>query len=159
MNTVYLLLGSNVGNSKQHLHIAKQKITKYIGKIRRSSSIYITAAWGKQDQQDFLNQVIIIDTNFSAIDTLSKSIAIEHEMGRIRTIKNAPRIIDIDILFFNKEIIKTPTLSVPHPLIQERKFVLTPLNELSPNWKHPVFKVSVHQLLIKCIDKLSVDKI
>ena len=85
-------------------------------------------------------------------------LSIEKKMGRIRTIKNAPRIIDIDILFFNKEIIEEAQLSIPHPQIQNRRFVLIPLNQLSPNLKHPVLKKSVHQLLIHCTDKLNVKK-
>jgi 2-amino-4-hydroxy-6-hydroxymethyldihydropteridine diphosphokinase len=80
-------------------------------------------------------------------------------MGRVRTIKNAPRIIDIDILFYNKEIISLPTLSIPHPLIQERRFVLAPLNELSPNLKHPILQKNIHELLTCCKDSLAVNKI
>ena len=159
MNKVYLLLGSNIGDSMQHLKTAKKHLAKKLGSIKRVSSVYSTAAWGKRDQQDFLNQIIIIETQHEAVQALDIILAIEQEMGRIRTQKNAPRIIDIDILFFNKEIIKTASLVVPHPLLQDRKFVLVPLNELSPLWKHPVFKVSVHQLLLKCKDPLAVDKI
>ena len=84
---------------------------------------------------------------------------IESEMGRIRTQKNAPRIIDIDILFYNKEIINTKNLTIPHPLMQERNFVMFPLNELSPNFIHPVFKKNIHRLLRSCKDKLAVNKI
>jgi len=83
---------------------------------------------------------------------------IEKKMGRIRTIKNAPRIIDIDILFFNKEIINEAELTVPHPQIQNRRFVLVPLNQLSPNLKHPLLNKTVHQLLINCPDELNVKK-
>ena len=79
-------------------------------------------------------------------------------MGRVRTKKNAPRIIDIDILFFNKEIIAEKILTVPHPKIQNRRFVLIPLNELSPNFKHPVIKKTIHQLLVNCYDTLDVKK-
>ena len=79
-------------------------------------------------------------------------------MGRLRTVKNAPRIIDIDILFFNKEIIDLKYLIIPHPQIQNRRFVLVPLNQLSPNLKHPVLKKTVHQLLIHCPDNLNVKK-
>ena len=86
-------------------------------------------------------------------------LTIEKKMGRIRTSKNAPRIIDIDILFFNKEIIKTKMLTVPHPFIQERRFVLVPLNELSSRFIHPVLGKTVSQLLKDCPDKLDVKKI
>jgi 7,8-dihydro-6-hydroxymethylpterin-pyrophosphokinase len=80
-------------------------------------------------------------------------------MGRSRTQKNAPRLIDIDILFFNKEIIKLKSLIVPHIEIQNRRFALVPLNELSPNFKHPVLNKTIHQLLLKCQDKLEVKEI
>ena len=79
-------------------------------------------------------------------------------MGRVRTVKNAPRIIDIDILFFNKDIIQEAHLAVPHPEIQNRRFVLVPLNELSPGFKHPVLNKTIHQLLINCPDQLDVKK-
>jgi 2-amino-4-hydroxy-6-hydroxymethyldihydropteridine diphosphokinase len=83
---------------------------------------------------------------------------IENKMGRVRTVKNAPRTIDIDILFFNKEIITTKDLVVPHPEIQNRRFVLVPLNELSPNFIHPVLQQNIHQLLTGCSDMLEVRK-
>ena len=85
-------------------------------------------------------------------------LVIEKSMGRVRTVKNAPRIIDIDILFFNKEIIDQEQLMVPHPQIQNRRFVLVPLNQLSPNLKHPLLKKTIHQLLVHCSDKLNVKK-
>ena len=158
MNKTYFLLGSNMGNSKGRLSKAILQIEKHIGIITRKSSLYVTAAWGNTKQPDFLNQVITVETNFSALQTMQTILSIEKKMGRIRTLKNAPRIIDIDILFFNKEIIDNKYLSVPHPQIQNRRFVLVPLNQLSPNLRHPVLKKSVHQLLIHCPDKLNVKK-
>lgn len=158
MNKIYLLLGSNMGNSKASLSKAVVQIGKYIGKVIRKSGLYSTAAWGNTNQPDFLNQVIIVETKLSAPQTMQSILAIEEKMGRIRTIKNAPRIIDIDILFFNKEIINQPQLTVPHPQIQKRRFVLVPLNQLSPNFKHPLLNKTVHQLLINCLDKLNVKK-
>ena len=100
MNTTYLLLGSNMGNSRQQLIKAKKNITQQIGKIIRQSGIYSTAAWGNTNQPDFLNQVIIAETTLTAEQTMQTILYIEKIMGRIRTKKNAPRIIDIDILFF-----------------------------------------------------------
>jgi len=91
--------------------------------------------------------------------TMQTILSIEEKMGRIRTKKNAPRIIDIDILFFNKHIIQTKNLVVPHPQLQNRNFVLIPLNELSPNLKHPVFNKTIHQLLRISPDTLTVNKI
>ena len=158
MNTVYLLLGSNIGNSKTSLAKAITQIEKQIGTITRLSNLYTTAAWGNARQPDFLNRVIIVKTALSALQTMQTILVIEEEMGRIRTVKNAPRIIDIDILFFNKEIIELEQLSIPHPQIQNRRFVLVPLNQLSPNLMHPVLKSSVHQLLLHCPDRLNVKK-
>lgn len=158
MNKLYLLLGSNMGNSTTQLAKAIRQIDKQIGRINRTSSLYATAAWGNTKQPDFLNQVILVESNLSAQQTMKTILKIEKQMGRVRTVKNAPRIIDIDILFFNKEIIEEDQLSVPHPQIQNRRFVLIPLNQLSPNLKHPVLKKTVHQLLLHCPDTLNVKK-
>ena len=158
MNKTYLLLGSNMGNSRQKLLQAQRHIEKQIGTITRCSALYTTAAWGKTDQPDFLNQVVVVETNLTASATMNTILSIEKKMGRIRAKKNDPRIIDIDILFFNKEIIKEETLIVPHPQIQNRRFVLIPLNELSANFIHPVLKKTIHHLLRVCTDKLAVKK-
>ncbi len=158
MNTVYLLLGSNMGDSEQMLTVATIMIKKNIGKLITASSIYRTAAWGNEDQPDFLNQIIIISSSLSSITVLNEIFAIEKEMGRVRTIKNAARVIDIDILFFNDEIISTENLTVPHSQIQNRKFVLVPLVEMAPNLQHPVLKKSSLELLNICSDKLIVQK-
>ena len=158
MNNTYLLLGSNMGNSQEQLQTAIKMIEERIGTLIRQSSLYATAAWGNTDQPDFLNQVLIVETRFSAVETLDKLLGIEKKMGRVRTIKNAPRIIDIDILFFNNEIINEKQLTVPHPEIQNRRFVLTPLNELSPNLIHPVLQQTVSVLLEHCPDELDVRK-
>jgi 2-amino-4-hydroxy-6-hydroxymethyldihydropteridine diphosphokinase len=158
MNKIHLLLGSNIGNSKACLTKATKQIEKNIGSITRQSSLYSTAPWGNTRQPYFLNQVIIVETALTALQTMQTILNIEKKMGRVRTVKNAPRIIDIDILFFNKEIIALPELTVPHPHLQNRRFVLVPLNQLSPNLKHPVLKKTVHQLLMHCPDKLNVKK-
>jgi len=159
MNQLYILLGSNLQNPKKQILLAQKNISSNIGTVTRCSSLYATAAWGNTDQPDFLNQVIIAETTFTAAQTMQAILSIEKKMGRIRTKKNAPRIIDIDILFFNKEIIQTSDLIVPHPQIQNRNFVLVPLNELSPNLKHPVLHKTIHQLLRICTDQLTVNKI
>jgi len=158
MKKVYLLLGSNMGDSEKHLNKAKSLIKKQVGSIVRASANYATAAWGNTDQPDFLNQVIVIFTKLKPESLLESILKIEKTMGRIRTTKNAPRIIDIDILFYEKEIINEKNLAIPHPLIQERNFVLIPMNELSPNFIHPVFKKTIHTLLKSCKDKLPVQK-
>jgi len=158
MNKTYLLLGSNMGNSKKQLKSAVALIKKKIGRVTRCSGLYSTAAWGNTNQPDFLNRVIVVETRLTAIQVMKVILDTEKKMGRVRTVKNAPRIIDIDILFFNKEIIDEKGLQVPHPQIQNRRFVLTPLNELSPNLKHPVLKKNIHHLFIHCPDMLNVKK-
>jgi 2-amino-4-hydroxy-6-hydroxymethyldihydropteridine diphosphokinase len=158
MNKIYLLLGSNIGNSKAILAEAKTIIEKQIGAVTRQSDLYSTAAWGNLKQPDFLNQVIIVETALQAAAAMETILGIEKKMGRVRTVKNAPRIIDIDILFFNKEIIDLPNLTVPHSQIQNRRFVLVPLNQLSPNLRHPVLNKTIHELLIHCPDTLNVKK-
>lgn len=158
MNKTYLLLGSNIGNSKARIAEAVSLIQKHIGPVYRQSSLYSTAAWGNTKQPDFLNMAIVVETRLTAEALLHKILTIEAQMGRKRTVKNAPRIIDIDILFFNKDIIEQNGLQVPHPQIQNRRFVLIPLNQLSPNLIHPVLGKTVHQLLLHCTDLLNVKK-
>ena len=158
MTIVYLLLGSNQNNPNKQLAKARSFIAKQIGGITRSSGLYQTAAWGNTNQPDFLNQVVIAETLLSPQQTMQTILSIEEKMGRIRTKKNAPRIIDIDILFFNKHVIDTRDLTVPHPQLQNRNFVLIPLNELSPNFIHPVLQKTIHQLLRISPDTLTVKK-
>ena len=159
MNSTYLLLGSNMGNSAELLSNAIKQIENKIGPLLLSSNLYATAAWGNTSQPDFLNQVIKITTHLAAAETLAIILSIEKNMGRIRTTKNAPRIIDIDILFFNNEIINQCDLIVPHPEIQNRRFVLTPLQEIAPQMIHPVLNKTIDQLLSQCPDQLAVKKI
>jgi 2-amino-4-hydroxy-6-hydroxymethyldihydropteridine diphosphokinase len=159
MNKVYLLLGGNQQHPAKQLVIAKKLIEKTIGTVTRFSSIYSTAAWGNTKQSDFMNQVLIVHTHLTSNDLITATLQIEKKMGRIRTKKNAPRIIDIDVLFFSKQIIETPALQVPHPRLHLRRFALVPLNELSPNFKHPVLNKTIHHLLTVCTDDLAVHKI
>ena len=158
MNTTYLLLGSNMGNSLVLLSTAIEQIEKKIGKIMLHSGLYSTAAWGNTSQPDFLNQVIEVATSLDAAETLQTILAIEKIMGRTRTVKNAPRVIDIDILFFNNEIITQSDLTIPHPEIQNRRFVLTPLYEIAPQMIHPLLNKTIHELLPQCPDQLAVKK-
>jgi 2-amino-4-hydroxy-6-hydroxymethyldihydropteridine diphosphokinase len=142
MNTVYLITGGNLGDRKNNLLVVGELIEDRIGKIIKSSKIYETQAWGNTNQPSFYNEVHIVKSKLSAEEVMNRILEIEKEMGRIRTIKNAARIIDIDILFFNKEIFNTPNLIVPHIEIPNRRFVLMPLAELSPDFIHPVLNRS-----------------
>jgi 2-amino-4-hydroxy-6-hydroxymethyldihydropteridine diphosphokinase len=156
MNQVYLLTGGNLGNRAQNLARAKQYIAEECGTIVRSSALYETAAWGKTDQPAFLNQVLFLQTPMTPAHLIHKLLNIEQRMGRLREEKNGPRTIDIDILFFNDAIIHEPHLVIPHPRMQDRRFVLVPLNEIASEWVHPVFKKTVQQLLTECQDHLPV---
>ncbi len=148
-----------MGDSKKQLNIAKNNIIKSVGEIVTHSSIYATAAWGNKEQPDFLNQVLIIETKLSPNNVLDKILSIEEYMGRKRTFRNAPRIIDIDILFFNNEILKTENLTIPHKEIANRRFVLAPLKEIAPLFVHPMSKKTINSLLAECKDELNVQKI
>ncbi|MBN8703558.1 MAG: 2-amino-4-hydroxy-6-hydroxymethyldihydropteridine diphosphokinase [Bacteroidetes bacterium] len=148
LNTVYLLLGSNLGDKLAFLNEAVVKIQEQIGPVVKKSSIYRTAAWGNTQQDDYYNQAIEIKTSFDAHQLLEKTQAVEAALGRIRTpnTKWMPRTIDIDILFFNSDVLATTLLVVPHPLIQERKFVLQPLEEIAPNFYHPTLSKRIADL-------------
>lgn len=159
MHKIYLLLGSNIGDSVLQLENAIVFIEKEIGIVTKKSSLYATAAWGNVKQNDFINQVILVHTKLTATETLTQIFAIEKKMGRVRTYKNAAREIDIDILFFDAEIINTNTLIIPHKEIQNRKFVLEPLNEIAPTLLHPVLQKNMNTLLDICTDNLNVQKI
>ena len=156
MNTVYILTGGNIGDRLDNLEKAKNYLEKEIGKAIKSSAIYETAAWGNNDQADFYNQVHIIQTKLTPEEIMQEILKIEKKMGRVRTFKNAARLIDIDILFFNNEIINDPGLIIPHAEIANRRFVLVPLNEISPQMIHPRLNKSIAELLCACNDPLKV---
>jgi 2-amino-4-hydroxy-6-hydroxymethyldihydropteridine diphosphokinase len=159
MNKAYLLTGGNEGDRFLHMQQARTNIELICGQLLLVSSIYETAPWGKTDQPDFLNQVLLVDTKFSPEELLKAILSIEEIGGRKRTVKNAPRTIDIDILFYNDLILEKPGLTIPHPRIAVRRFVLEPLNEISPEFIHPVFGKTIRELLLECKDELGVKKI
>jgi 2-amino-4-hydroxy-6-hydroxymethyldihydropteridine diphosphokinase len=159
MKHAYLLIGGNDGDRVQYLEEAKKLISHYLGKIIKTSSIYETAAWGKTTQPDFLNQVLLVETILNAPNLMNEILVIEKKMGRIRNEKYSQRIIDIDILFYNNEIWQKPELTIPHPEIPNRRFVLEPMNEIAPQLTHPVLKKNIQQLLKECKDELNVKKI
>lgn len=159
MNTAYLLTGGNIGDRKKNLKAAANSIEKEAGHIVAISGMYETAAWGKTDQAAFLNQCIAIETNFDAQSLLKILLKIEKEMGRHREVKYGPRTLDIDILFYNNDIINTDSLIIPHPQMINRRFALAPLAEIAPAIIHPVFKKSIQDLLLACKDALPVKKL
>jgi len=159
MNTVYLLIGGNLGNVRETFRNAIDAIGHEVGVVSKESSLYETAAWGMENQPAFLNQVLEAQTMFSAREVLEKVLKIEQELGRIRAEKNGPRIIDIDILFYNKDIIDEPALKVPHPLLHKRNFTLFPLSEIASALVHPVFQKNIQALLSETTDTLTVKKL
>ena len=159
MNTAYLIIGSNMGDRGQYLATARELIGRDCGEITKTSFVYETAAWGKTDQSAFLNQALEVHTTLNAKQLIRHILKVEKKMGRIRKEKYGPRLIDIDILFFNDEIHKTSFLKIPHPEMQNRRFVLVPLAEIAPDIIHQLLKKTVTELLHDCPDTLDVKKI
>lgn len=158
MHTVYLLTGSNIGDSYTHLMQARKSIALRAGEVIKASSVYKTEPWGNKNQQDFLNQVLQVNTELEPLDLLRTVLGIEQEMGRNREEKWGPRIIDIDILFYDTLIIDSEELRVPHPYLHERRFTLLPLHEIAPELVHPKIKQPVSVLLANCPDTSVVEK-
>jgi 2-amino-4-hydroxy-6-hydroxymethyldihydropteridine diphosphokinase len=158
MNKAYLLTGGNMGDREENLRQALQLIGTHCGAIRTVSFIYETAAWGNTDQPAFLNQAIELDTDLNARQLIRKVLKLEKMMGRVREEKYGPRIIDIDILLFNDEKHNYHFLKLPHPEMQNRRFVLVPLAEIAPQLVHPVLQKNITELLAGCPDQLEVKK-
>ncbi len=158
MEKVVLHLGSNMGDRAHNLDRAISYIQQTIGTITRLSSVFITEAWGVVDQPDFLNQVVVLDTMLSPENLIQTVQKIETIIGKEKEFHWGPRYIDIDVLFFGSQIINKKHLRVPHPEIQYRNFVLVPLNEIEPDFIHPVLNKSIDNLTKSCDDTLSVAK-
>lgn len=159
MNNVFLLLGSNLGDRKEFLQQAIMHISFDISTDIRISSVYETESWGKTDEPDYLNMVIEAKTNLPAQTILERILNIEKVMGRVREEKWGSRTIDIDILYFNTDVINEPGLHVPHPQLQNRRFTLEPLVELAPDFMHPVLNKTNLQLKNELHDSLIVKKL
>ena len=148
-----------MGQRDEQLAYAARLIEERCGNIIDRSSLYETAAWGKTDQASFLNQALVLETSLNARDLLNEILYIENLMGRDRIEKYGPRIIDIDIILFNHQVIKENGLTIPHPEMSKRRFVLEPLNEVIPAYIHPVYYKTIKELLDQCDDTLPVKKI
>ncbi|HEV9037223.1 MAG TPA: 2-amino-4-hydroxy-6-hydroxymethyldihydropteridine diphosphokinase [Puia sp.] len=159
MNISYLLIGGNEGDRENRLAEARRQIMEMAGPIRKTSSLYETAPWGNLHQPWFLNQALQVETTFDAATLMTSLLGIEEKMGRKRLEKYGSRAIDIDILFFNDAIVAEPGMIIPHPEIANRRFVLEPMDEIAPDYIHPVLGVSVQQLLQTCTDPLEVKRL
>lgn len=159
LHKAFILLGSNQGQRKQFLQKACKQIAEQCGIITSESSLYETAAWGNTKQAAFLNQVVVISTYLLPDELMKTLLQIEAALGRVRTEKYGPRTIDLDILFYDELVYHSSTVTLPHPAIQDRRFVLIPLQEISPGKVHPVYRKTVTTLLKECADKLEVKKI
>lgn len=158
MNTAYLLTGGNLGNREENLQKARELIETQCGKIRAASALYETAAWGLTDQPAFLNQALELETELNARQLIRRLLKIEKSMGRVRKVKYGPRLIDIDILLFNKEVHNYAFLHLPHPELHNRRFALEPLAGIAPDAFHPLLKKTVAELLLSCPDNSAVKK-
>ncbi len=159
LNQAYISLGGNLGNTEHIFVEALQLIELRIGNIILKSSLFQTAAWGNAEQDDFLNQVILLETNLNPQNLLDNLLTIELHFKRERIVHWGPRTLDLDILYFNQEIIQTENLTVPHPRIKERRFILIPMHEISPYWIDPASSKPIAELLETCPDKLPVKKL
>lgn len=158
MAEVILHLGSNVGYKEINLELALIMVDNHIGPISQTSSLYTTAAWGVEDQEEFLNQAVIVHSALKPVQVLEAIQLIESKMGRKRDQHWGPRIIDVDILFYDDDIIDIPHLKIPHTQLSKRNFVLQPLMELCPDKVHPQLGKTIRQLAEECEDQLAVQK-
>ena len=160
MAEVYLLLGSNLGDRQRFINEAARLLQKRVGTVLKPSSIYETEPWGFTNKNNFLNQVLLVETSLNSYELLKIIKAIETKIGRIK--KNQqyiPRCIDIDILFYNDEVYFSDDLVIPHPRLHDRMFTLVPLNEIAPEYLHPILKKTIRKLIYDCDDKLTVRKV
>jgi 2-amino-4-hydroxy-6-hydroxymethyldihydropteridine diphosphokinase len=158
MPVVYLLTGGNIGNTEQQLSNAARIINLRVGNVIEKSALYKTEPWGNKQQQFFLNQVLMVQTDMQPELLMRELLEIEKSMGRMREEKWEPRIIDIDMLLYDNLILETALLTIPHPHMHERNFVLVPLSEIAPQLMHPLLHQTIIQLLWNSPDKCLVEK-
>jgi 2-amino-4-hydroxy-6-hydroxymethyldihydropteridine diphosphokinase len=151
---VYLGLGSNLGNRKSNLEESIRQIRNFAA-IKKSSSTFETEPWGLMDQPKFLNKVILVESTLGPNELLYHLKKIEQQMGRNESVRFGPRLIDVDILFYDDYKMNTPELTIPHPHLIKRAFVLVPLEEIAPNLVHPLYHKTIKELL-QDVDQNSV---
>jgi len=142
-----LLLGSNMGDKEAHMSMAINLLQEQLGNAESISSIHHTPPWGNTDQDDFVNQAILIPCRIKPLIVLEIILEIEQKIGRIRYEKWGPRCIDIDIIFYGALMYQSDLLEIPHPYMEDRLFVLEPLQEIAPDFRHPRLNFTVAQLL------------
>lgn len=149
MAIAYLALGTNIGNKRRNMITAAVLLAERVGDVLALSGFYETEPWGFQSENTFLNAALQLETSLSPLELLKATQQIEVEMGRTQKSNGTyhDRIIDIDILLYDDLILQTPELTLPHPLMQDRRFVMEPLLEIAPNVVHPVFKKTVVSLM------------
>ena len=158
--TVGLILGSNLDGKFDYLNCAIALLKENVGEIQKVSSLYASPPWGYKSKNEYVNQVLIIDTLKSPLDLLVKNLLIEKVLGRERSENGySDRTIDIDILFYEDEVCEEEMLILPHPRLHLRKFCLIPLQEILPNWVHPQLNEHIADLIFCCEDKSDLRKI
>jgi 2-amino-4-hydroxy-6-hydroxymethyldihydropteridine diphosphokinase len=156
--TAHLLLGTNMGNRCDYLRFALEMIQERAGIICDISPVYETAAWGFTNQHDFLNQALLVQTSWQPEQLLTILQDIEKQAGRQRLVHWGPRTLDIDIIAIDNLIIQSEKLTIPHPAMGQRKFVLQPLTDLVPDWIHPTIGLTYAQLLHLCDDSTAIKR-
>jgi len=146
---VYIALGSNLGRRMENLRDAIASLPPQMD-VKAKSHVYETPPWGYEDQPKFFNQVIKVDTYVQPEPLLKHLKRLEVALGRQTTFRNGPRLIDIDMLFYDHLVLDTPLLTLPHPRLHERGFVLLPLMDIAPEFIHPLLKKSVRELTASC---------
>ena len=156
-HSVLLLTGSNFRGKEQILQRAAERIAEQVGPIERASQICYSEAWGFTCEEEFANQAILVSTGLAADEVLMKTQAIERELGRDRVAESeeklltgeryASRVVDIDIIFYDDAVVESEKLTLPHPLMHEREFVLRPMLEVAAEWRHPILGLTVEEMI------------
>jgi 2-amino-4-hydroxy-6-hydroxymethyldihydropteridine diphosphokinase len=149
MHIIHLALGTNLGNRPANLKVALAALPPQVA-LMAKSQVYETPPWGYTEQEAFLNQVVKAETYLEPEPLLKHLKRLEVALGRVPTFQNGPRLIDLDILFFDDIVMDTPALVIPHPRLHERGFVLVPLNDIDPDLVHPRLNKRVSDLLSEC---------